>query len=154
MPKKLQRISSPVAPTTIMIVEDNVFTQQLLAAILNWEEYRVHIVRSGEEALQQLPNIQPDLVLLDVGLPGIDGIQTCRQLMELADVPITLLTVESGEDIVVAGFEAGAADYVTKPFNPKVLLARIRASLRRSRMIYLNANVNGTMHRGTYFNFN
>lgn len=116
-----------------MIVEDSLFTQQLLRAVLTSHGYCVYAFSDGEEGLRQFHTIDPDLVLLDIDLPGMDGLHICRQLMEWSNIPIILVTAYSGEDNVVAGLEAGAADYVTKPFSYKVLLARMRAVLRLKR---------------------
>jgi two-component system KDP operon response regulator KdpE len=116
---------------TVMIVEDEVFTQKLLLAALTSQGYRAYAFSSGEEGLRKFHAIHPDLVLLDIHLPGLDGLQVCRQLMQCSNVPIILVMGDSGEDNIVAGLEAGAAAYVTKPFSCKVLLARIKALLRQ-----------------------
>ena len=89
-------------------------------------------MRSGEGALEKLREVLPDLVLLDLNMPGMGGLETCRTIRESSEVPIIVLTVRPTEDNKVTALDAGAADYITKPFGKKELLARIRAALRRT----------------------
>jgi two-component system alkaline phosphatase synthesis response regulator PhoP len=103
---------------------------------LEKEGYRVTGVVSGEEALRRARSQPPDLIVLDLMLPGMDGLTVCRELKQDAktrDLPIIILTAKGEEADIVAGLELGADDYVTKPFSPRVLLARVRAVLRRRR---------------------
>jgi DNA-binding response OmpR family regulator len=118
--------------TRILVVEDD---ERIRAAIrfgLEDEGYAVADVASAEEALDSLTGRAPNIVLIDVMLPGMDGFELCRRLRRQSDVPIIMVTARADSHDVVAGLEAGADDYMTKPFEPKELSARIRALLRRS----------------------
>jgi two-component system phosphate regulon response regulator PhoB len=118
----------------VLIVEDEDDIRELVSYHLLKEGYQVTGVASGEEALEIVDRHAPDLILLDVMLPGMDGFAVCRRLRALsktADVPVMMLTAKSEEADVVRGLNEGATDYVTKPFSPRVLLARVRAALRR-----------------------
>jgi two-component system alkaline phosphatase synthesis response regulator PhoP len=118
----------------ILVVEDEEDIQELLAYNLGREGYRVTAVGSGEELQQQTRAAVPDLIVLDLMLPGMDGLEVCRRLKgepDTRNVPIVMLTAKEEESDIVAGLELGADDYVTKPFSPKVLVARVRAVLRR-----------------------
>lgn len=120
---------------SVLIVEDEEDIRELVSYHLLKEGYQVASVASGEEAMEIVAVQPPDLVLLDVMLPGVDGMTVCQRLRsdpKTAHVLIMMLTAKSEEADVVRGLNLGAADYVTKPFSPKVLLARIRAALRRS----------------------
>jgi two-component system KDP operon response regulator KdpE len=116
----------------ILIVDDEPQICRVMRAILCTAGYAVADARSGGEAMEILRRENFDLILLDVNLPGISGIQTCREIREWSDVCVIMLTVRRSEKDIVAALDAGADDYVTKPFRTEVLLARIRASLRRS----------------------
>jgi two-component system alkaline phosphatase synthesis response regulator PhoP len=121
----------------ILAVEDEEDILELVRYNLAKEGYRVTGVVSGEEALRRARSQPPDLIVLDLMLPGIDGLTVCRELKQDAktrDLPIIILTAKGEEVDIVAGLELGADDYVTKPFSPRVLLARVRAVLRRRRM--------------------
>jgi DNA-binding response OmpR family regulator len=115
---------------TVLVVEDEASIGALVARYLEREGFDVVWVRSGEEALAELPNHQVSLVVLDLGLPGIDGFEVCRRLR--SEVPIIMLTARDEEPDRVAGLEAGADDYVPKPFSPRELVARVKAVLRRT----------------------
>src|SRR5437870_9171362 len=104
----------------------------MMRATLTGNGHQVDEARTGEEALEKFRVFLPDLVLLDLNMPGMGGLKTCRAIRETSDVPIVVLTVRHEEDEKVAVLDAGADDYVTKPFAKKELLARIRAALRRS----------------------
>src|SRR5207244_7836378 len=103
-----------------------------MRVILAGESYEVVEARSGEAALVRFRDFLPDLVLLDLNMPGMSGLEVCRAIRETSDVPIVVLTVRHEEDEKVEALDAGADDYVTKPFGKQELLARIRAALRRS----------------------
>ncbi|HET9444399.1 MAG TPA: response regulator transcription factor, partial [Acidimicrobiales bacterium] len=118
----------------ILIVEDDERIRSATRLALEDEGYGVLEAESGEEALEAWPGLAPDVVLIDVMLPGLDGFELCRQLRATSDVPIVMLTARTDTHDVVAGLEAGADDYVTKPFVAKELAARIRALLRRVRI--------------------
>ena len=117
----------------ILVVEDDERIRKALRLALEEEQYQVVEARSTEEALEAFGRRPAELVLVDVMLPGLDGFDLCRSLRRHSDVPIIIVTARSDSHDVVAGLEAGADDYVTKPFIPKELSARIRALLRRVR---------------------
>lgn len=117
----------------ILIVDDEPANLKILAALLADRGHRVHAARSGEQALETVVRFDPDLILLDLMMPGIDGLETCRRLKrraELADVPVIFLSALDDEAHILHGFDVGAVDYVTKPFNPRVLLARVGTHLK------------------------
>lgn len=118
----------------ILIVEDELDIQELLQYNLSREGYTVSCAVTGEEGLRRAQTKPPDLVVLDLMLPGVDGLEVCRRLKKdpaSENIPIVMLTAKGEESDIVAGLELGADDYVTKPFSTKVLVARIRAVLRR-----------------------
>jgi len=120
--------------TNILVVEDDADIRHLLTYHLSKEGYEVRVVASGEEALQAVANQAPDVVLLDLMLPGLDGLSVCQRLRaqpNTAGIPIIMLTAKGEEADIVTGLNAGANDYIPKPFSPKVLSARLRAVLRR-----------------------
>ncbi|MSQ62009.1 MAG: response regulator transcription factor [Dehalococcoidia bacterium] len=116
----------------LLIVEDEEAIRELISLYLTREGYDVVAVGDGERALSVLERDTFDLVLLDLMLPGIDGFTVCRRVRETANIPIILLTARADNVDKVLGLELGADDYVTKPFNPRELVARVRAVLRRS----------------------
>lgn len=123
-----------MAKERILVVEDDEDILQLLKYNLAKEGYQVTGVTSGEEALKVLKPGTMDLILLDLMLPGLDGLDVCRQLKretQTAQIPIIMLTAKGEEADIVTGLELGADDYITKPFSPRVMLARVRAVLRR-----------------------
>lgn len=118
----------------ILLVEDERDLMELLRYNLAREGYEVRTAGTGEDALQMIKDELPDLVLLDLMLPAMDGLEVCRTLRKreaTANIPIIMLTAKGEEADVVTGLEMGADDYITKPFSPRVLLARISAVLRR-----------------------
>jgi len=118
----------------ILVVEDEADIRELVRYNLEREGYVVHQAGSGEEALRFIRSRKPDVILLDLMLPEIDGLEVCRRLKNDQDcrhIPVIMLTAKGEESDVVAGLELGADDYVTKPFSTRVLIARIRAVLRR-----------------------
>jgi YD repeat-containing protein len=117
----------------VLIIEDDERIRASMRLALEDEGYTVSDVESGEEALAALEGSTPDVVLIDLMLPGIDGFETCRRVRRTSTVPVIVVTARSDTHDVVAGLEAGADDYVTKPFVAKELAARIRALLRRAR---------------------
>jgi len=120
----------------VLIVEDEPDIRELVVHHLKREGYQVSAAASGEEALRQVQAAPPDLVLLDLMMPAMDGLEVCRRLRQdpaTASLPIVMLTAKGDEVDRVLGLEIGADDYVVKPFSPKELLARVRAVLRRSR---------------------
>ncbi|MEW6659351.1 MAG: response regulator transcription factor [Thermodesulfobacteriota bacterium] len=123
-----------MAKESILVVEDEGDIRELLRYNLEKEGYQVIPAATGEEALQAVQGRLPDLILLDLMLPGMDGLEVCRIIKGASEtryLPIVMLTAKGEEADVVAGLELGADDYITKPFSPRVLLARLRAALRR-----------------------
>ena len=120
--------------TKVVVVEDEADIREVVQYNLTREDYDVHATGDGEEALELVRKIGPDVVLLDIMLPGLDGIEICRRLKSdplTSAIPIIMLTAKGEESDIVLGLGVGADDYVTKPFGNKSLLARIRAVLRR-----------------------
>jgi two-component system response regulator MtrA len=115
----------------IMVVEDEPDIAEMLGIILASEGFDVDLVNHGEEVLATFASQPADLVLLDLMLPGIDGVEVCRRLREISAVPIIMLTAKSEPDDVVLGLDAGADDYIIKPPRSPELIARVRACLRR-----------------------
>lgn len=116
---------------TILLVDDEESVQKLLTYPLEREGYRVVQARSGEEALERFAGDEIDLIVLDLMLPHVDGLEVCRRVRAVSTVPIIMLTARDDEVDKVLGLELGADDYITKPFDTKELLARIKAILRR-----------------------
>jgi two-component system KDP operon response regulator KdpE len=116
---------------SILVVDDEPQIRRVLRSTLSSNGYLIHEAKTGEEALDMLRKMRPDLVLLDVNMPGMDGIATAREIRSVSDMPIIMLTVQNAEKDKVAALDAGADDYVVKPFGIEELLARIRAALRR-----------------------
>jgi two-component system response regulator MtrA len=116
----------------ILIVDDDVALGEMLGIVLRGEGLETETVARGDEVLRVFREFQPDLVLLDVMLPGKDGVEVCREIREESGVPIVMLTARGDTVDVVLGLESGADDYVVKPFKPKELVARVRARLRGS----------------------
>ena len=119
--------------TSILTVEDDERIRTAVKLALEEEGWDVAEAATGEDALEQFSRTPTDVVLIDIMLPGIDGFEVCRSIRRSSDVPIVMVTARADTHDVVAGLEAGADDYLTKPFAPKELSARIRALLRRSR---------------------
>jgi DNA-binding response OmpR family regulator len=117
----------------ILVVEDNARTQETIALYLRHAGYDVGLAGSGPDALAQAAREAPDLIVLDVMLPGLSGLDVCRALRERTDVPIILVTARTTEDDKLEGLGCGADDYVTKPFSPRELVARVATVLRRAR---------------------
>jgi DNA-binding response OmpR family regulator len=116
----------------VLLVEDEPSVGELVRTYLTRDGYHVIWVRSGEDALVELDRHQVRMVLLDVGLPGIDGFEVCRTMRLRSRVPILMLTARDEEPDKVVGLEVGADDYLTKPFSPRELVARMKAILRRT----------------------
>jgi two-component system phosphate regulon response regulator PhoB len=125
-----------MAHETILVIEDEEDILELIRYNLEREGYRVVCAESGEKGLEIARRQRPDLLLLDLMLPGLDGLEVCKRLKtdsSIATLPIVMVTARGEEADVVTGLELGAEDYVTKPFSPRVLVARVRAVLRRRR---------------------
>jgi two-component system, OmpR family, KDP operon response regulator KdpE len=119
-------------PTTVLIVDDEPQIRRVMRTTLTSQGYAVVEAKTGEEALQKFRSDHPGLILLDVNLPGISGLDVCREIRQSSDIPIVMLTVRNTERDKVQALDAGADDYVVKPFGAQELLARIRAAVRRS----------------------
>ena len=119
-------------PQTILLVEDDDILREALAFNLSRQGYEVREASEGQQAIDEARRTPPDLIILDVMLPGLDGLSVCRILRAEMATPIILLTARTGDVDKIVGLESGADDYVTKPFNTGELLARIRAVMRRT----------------------
>jgi DNA-binding response OmpR family regulator len=120
-------------PETVLVVDDDRHIVQLVSLYLTKAGYRVISARDGAEAMRKVRGLDPDLLLLDIMLPGQDGLEICRTLRRHSDLPIVMLTARSSDIDKVAGLQFGADDYITKPFNPAELVARVQSVLRRCR---------------------
>jgi DNA-binding response OmpR family regulator len=121
------------APPRILVVDDDVTVSEVVARYLERDGFAVEVRSDGREALDRALAEPPDLVVLDLMLPGMDGLEVCRRLRAIAPVPIVMLTARTQESDRIVGLELGADDYVSKPFSTKELVARVRAVLRRAR---------------------
>jgi len=124
----------------ILIIEDEEDIRELVRYNLAREKFSVTEAESGEAGLELVSQEPPDLILLDLMLPGKDGMQVCRELKEnkaVRDIPVVMMTARGAESDIVAGLDLGAEDYIVKPFSPKVLVARVKAVLRRKRSAQL-----------------
>jgi DNA-binding response OmpR family regulator len=117
---------------TVLVVDDEKHIVQLVKLYLGNEGYQVEVAHDGQDALEKARLMKPDLIVLDLMLPKVSGLEVCRQLRQESDVPIIMLTARDESEDRVAGLELGADDYVTKPFNPRELAARVKAVLRRT----------------------
>lgn len=134
---------------SIFVVEDEEDILELLRFHLTREGFTVTVSSSGEKAVRDITRISPNLILLDLMLPGMDGLDVCRALKKeekTAGIPIVMVTAKGDESDVVAGLELGADDYITKPFSLKVLTARIRAALRRKRALPVDSDAPVHIH--------
>ena len=121
-----------VRPSRILVVEDDVNVRRLVAAYLEREGYEVIQAADGRSGLVEAERHLPDLLILDIMLPGLSGLEIAQKVKAKRDAPILILTSRGEEEDVLAGFEAGVDDYLIKPFSPKVLVARVRAILHRA----------------------
>jgi len=127
----------------VLVVEDDYDIAELIAVYLEREGLRATIVGSAEEAVFDLAERLPDLVVLDLGLPGADGLELLRRVRERATVPVIIVSARESDEDKVAGLGLGADDFVSKPFSPKVLMARVKAQLRRSTAYSREARARG-----------
>jgi len=138
-----------MAKEHILVVEDEEDILELVRYNLQKEGYRLTGVHTGEEALKTARTAFPDLILLDLMLPGVDGLEVCRTLKQdpkTQHIPIIMVSAKGEEADIVTGLELGAADYITKPFGPRVLIARVRAVLRRREATPLTESSPLTIH--------
>ncbi|HKF90269.1 MAG TPA: response regulator transcription factor [Acidimicrobiia bacterium] len=119
-------------PTRVLVVEDDPTVAEVVTRYLEREGFAVESVGDGNEALASADAQLPDLVVLDIMLPGLDGLEVCRRLRSRAPIPVVMLTARGSEEDRVLGLELGADDYVSKPFSPRELTARVKAVLRRA----------------------
>lgn len=124
----------PSRKASVLVVDDDVRMLRLMQRTLELEGYRVLLASSGEATLKLLDEETPDLVLLDIMLPGMDGYSVCRRIREFSEIPVIMVTAKGNEEEKVEGLDAGADGYVTKPFSVSELAARVRAALRRSKL--------------------
>ncbi len=144
--------------TRVLIVDDDKNILQIIKLYLEKEGYEVVEASRGDEGLKLFDNQPPHIVLLDVMMPGMDGWQVCREIRKTSNIPIVMVTAKDETFDKVLGLELGADDYITKPFDPKEMVARIKAVLRRSQAIappeksvqYPNLNINMTNYTVTY----
>lgn len=116
---------------TVLVVDDEPNIQELARMYLEKEGYRVELAGTGKEALARLDQVKPSLIVLDIMLPDIDGFEVCREVRKRGETPVLMLTARKDDIDKILGLEMGADDYLTKPFNPRELVARIKAVLRR-----------------------
>ncbi len=128
-------VAANTTSTRVLVVDDEPMVREVVTAYLEQDGYVVQSAATGTEALDVLRAGPPDLVVLDVMLPGVDGLEILRRLRAAADVPVILLTARTEETDRVVGLELGADDYVVKPFSPRELTARVRSVLRRARPV-------------------
>lgn len=128
----MERDSAPGNPPALLVVDDEPAMRRFLRLVLEGEGFRVHQAENGRLALAAAAATRPDLVLLDLGLPDLDGVEVIRRLREWTTVPVIVLSVRDREDDKIEALDAGADDYLTKPFGSGELLARIRVALRHA----------------------
>ncbi|ECU4705164.1 response regulator transcription factor [Listeria monocytogenes] len=128
-----------MAEKKILVVDDEKPIADIVKFNLNQEGFDVYCAYDGDEALELVEEVQPDLILLDIMLPGRDGIEVCREVRKKYDMPIIMVTAKDSEIDKVIGLELGADDYVTKPFSNRELIARVKANLRRHSQVSSNA---------------
>lgn len=116
-----------------LIIDDEVQIRRLVRVVLEGEKYHVHEAETGQQGLMEIASRRPDVILLDLGLPDIDGLEVLKRLREWSEAPVIVLSVRDDEEGKVAALDAGAEDYVTKPFSTPELLARLRAAQRKTR---------------------
>ena len=139
---------SGVSERTILVVEDERAIAEAVRARLESEGYQVSVVHDGAQAIEAAASERPDLVVLDLMLPGMDGLEVCQEIQKRDWVPVLMLTARTEESDKVAGFAVGADDYLTKPFSLRELAVRVRAILRRVERIEARSNGSGQIHRG------
>ncbi len=141
------RIEAPSAQKRILVVDDESSIRDVLTRYLEREGYRVEVAADGSSALQATAQMSPDLIVLDLMLPGIDGLEVCQRLRAQSAVPIIKLTAREEEADKIRGFTTGADDYMTKPFSPGELVLRVRAVLRRVEAAVTPAPLAGNLLR-------
>src|SRR5271157_868442 len=130
-------MSTPAEPVSILVIDDTLTNIKLLLDLLGREGYRVLVARNGESGLEQARYARPTVILLDVMMPGMDGLETCRHLKAdatLKDIPVIFMTALGDLEDKVKGFSAGGADYIVKPFQNEEVLARVRTHIQLRRL--------------------
>jgi DNA-binding response OmpR family regulator len=135
----VERTPSPSRGYRALVVDDEAPLAEVVASYLEREHFEATVAADGADAIAVARELDPDVVILDLGLPGMDGLEVCRQLRTFSDAYVVMLTARDAEIDTVLGFTVGADDYVTKPFSPRELVARIRAMLRRPRVLHAQA---------------
>lgn len=136
----------PAAGYRALVVDDEAALADVVASYLRRDQIEVTVCHSGAEALSAAQEVDPDVVVLDLGLPGMDGLEVCRQLRTFSDAYVVMLTARDSEVDTIVGLSVGADDYLTKPFSPRELVARIRAMLRRPRSVAASPPHRGGEH--------
>lgn len=132
----MDNTAAPTGPGSgfrALVVDDEVGLANVVGSYLEREQFEVTVCHTGTDAVLRAREVDPDVVVLDLGLPGIDGVEVCRQLRLFSDAYVVMLTARDSETDTIVGLSVGADDYVTKPFSPRELVARIQAMLRRPR---------------------
>ncbi|GAC1399636.1 MAG: response regulator transcription factor [Mycobacterium sp.] len=135
MQSRPDRAGGGVVGYRALVVDDEAGLAGVVASYLEREKFEVSVAYTGVDAIRLARQVDPDVVILDLGLPGVDGLEVCRQLRTFSDAYVVMLTARDTELDTVIGLSVGADDYVTKPFSPRELVARIRAMLRRPRSV-------------------
>jgi two-component system KDP operon response regulator KdpE len=120
--------------TPILVIDDEIQIRRLLQITLEGAGFKVHVAATGEEGIRQAATVRPEIIILDLGLPDADGIDVLKKMREWAEIPILILSVRASEQDIVAALDAGADDYLTKPFRTGELLARVRTALRHRQL--------------------
>ncbi|OPA76947.1 DNA-binding response regulator [Paenibacillus selenitireducens] len=120
---------------TVMVIEDDAEIGELMGLYLEREGYRVVYAESGEQGLELLPAAKPDLILMDILLPGMSGMTVCMEVRKVSEIPIIFMSCKRDNDDIVEGLSLGGNDYITKPFNPSIMVARVKSNLRRSAIL-------------------
>jgi two-component system KDP operon response regulator KdpE len=139
---------------TILVIDDDKLTSRMISDQLSETGYTVQVAHDGKEGLRQMYAHRPDLIILDVMMPEMDGWTTCRRVREVSNVPIIMLTSRDRPQDIIRGLDEGADEYVTKPFEITVLLARVRAVLRRVSLASASPQKEEVAYSDDYFTFN
>jgi two-component system KDP operon response regulator KdpE len=139
---------------TILVIDDDKLTARIISDQLGGEGYEIHVAHDGQEGLRQMYAHRPDLIILDLMMPKMDGWTTCRRIREVSNVPIIMLTAKDRPQDVIRGLDEGADEYVTKPFEVNVLLARVRAVLRRVSLTPAEPQKEEVSYSDDYLTFN